>query len=331
MARLNWKKYQDQFDHFSAELLSENSPGECAILQRIHNICKGDPAVDLLILGTEAPLIAFLEFLFARAEGPYSSVFPVYAHLIGLIFNISSSLKALLNLNAADAIGNMILNKRGRLKFAIADQLELSLLLEWWPTFGLTPVKACQVFEAVLQKSGVSHRIRSEEPDLLLRLLEVFPEFQSEFFPPEKTPDDLLISRQNISPLPSQRRYHRLYANLLEQGHDLRQMIKEEENRILPIQMRRNTFLSFLVKQLHNGECQICAITDNLRDSTCKSPITVHHIIPLSEGGADNARNMLVVCLDHHQEIHNGQIQVLLGDQIEVIHSGGKCMIPSNP
>ncbi|HWQ65070.1 MAG TPA: HNH endonuclease [Methanospirillum sp.] len=331
MARLNWKKYQGQFDHFSAELLSEKSPGECAILPRIHNICQDDPAVDLLILGTEAPLIAFLEFLFARAEGPYTCVFPSYAHLIALVFNISSPLKTLLNLNASDAIGNMILNKRGRLKFAIADQLELSLLLEWWPAFGLTPVTARQVFEAVLLKSDISHRIRTEEPDLLLRLLEVFPEYQSEFFPVEKSPNDLLTSRQNFSSLPSQRRYHRLYANLLEQGHDLQQMIKEEEKRILPMQMRRNTFLSFLVKQLHNGECQICALTDGLRDFACKSPITVHHIIPLSEGGLDTARNMLVVCMDHHQSIHAGQIKVLLGDQIEVRHPGGKYLITPNP
>lgn len=331
MARVNWKKYQDQFDHLSVELLSENSPGKDAILARLHNICQDDPAGDLQILGVEAPLIAFLEFLFARAEGPYTSVFPSYAHLITLVFSISSSLRTLLNLNASDAIGNMVLNKRGRLKFAIADQLELSLLLEWWPIFGLVPVSSRQVFEAVLLKSDISHRIRSEEPNLLLRLLEVFPELRSEFFPNGKTHEDLLAGRRESSPLPSQRRYHRLYTNLLDQGYDLKQIIKEEEKRILPIQLRRNTFLSFLVKQLHNGECQICSLSDGFSDSTCKSPITVHHIIPLSKGGLDNARNMLVVCLDHHRSIHGGQIQVIMDDQIVVKQPDGTSLIPPNP
>ena len=282
MPRLNWRKYQDRFEHLSEEILSAQTPFEASLLPKLNEICHDDPAADLLILGAEAPLLAYLEFLFARAEGPYSPLFVSYSRLITLVFRLSFPLRTLLDLNAADAIGNMILNRRGRLKFAIADELELSLLLERWPMFGLMPVMERQVFDAILKKSDISHRISSEDPDLLVRFLEVFPQYQSEFIPAGKTREDLIAARQDRSALPSQRRYHRLYTRLLEQGYDVRHMIRDEEQRILPIHMRRNTFLSFLVKQLHGGECQICALTGQ-SNQTGESPITVHHIIPLSE------------------------------------------------
>nr|WP_319538507.1 HNH endonuclease signature motif containing protein [uncultured Methanospirillum sp.] len=317
MPRLNWRKYQDRFEHLSEEILSEQIPAETSLLPRLIEICHDDSAADLLILGAEAPLLAYLEFLFARAEGPYSPLFVSYSRLITLVFRLSFPLKTLLDLNAADAIGNMILNRRGRLKFVIADDLELSLLLERWPMFGLHPVTERQVFDAILKKSDISHRLSSEDPDLLVRLLEVFPQYQSEFIPAGKTREGLIVARQDQSPLPSQRRYHRLYTRLLEQGYDVRQMIRDEEQRVLPIQMRRNTFLSFLVKQLHGGECQICALTGQSNQAG-KSPITVHHIIPLSEGGSDTGRNMLVVCMSHHKAIHDGRIDICLNDMIEV-------------
>ncbi|PKL58921.1 MAG: hypothetical protein CVV33_10000, partial [Methanomicrobiales archaeon HGW-Methanomicrobiales-4] len=97
--------------------------------------------------------------------------------------------------------------------------------------------------------------------------------------------------------------------------HDLIEMIKDEERRILPIQVKRNMFLGFLVKQLHHEMCQIC----NLPGQTLSDPvITVHHIVPLSEGGVDAAENMLIVCRLHHQAIHVGEIQVRPGTPIEV-------------
>jgi len=317
MPRLNWRKYQKQFKDLSDEILYQQNHSDTSLLPRLQEICHDDPASDLLILGAEAPLLAYLEYLFARAEGPYSPSFISYSRLITQVFRLSLPLRTLLDLNAADAIGNMILNRRGRLKFAVADELELSLLLEQWPIFGLRPVTDRQVFDAILQKSDINHRISSGDPDLLVRLLEVFPQYQSEFIPSGKTREELIAARQDRSPLPSQRRYHRLYTRLLEQGYDIRQMIREEEQRILPIQMRRNTFLSFLVKQLHKGVCQICAVKDQSHHAD-DSPITVHHIIPLSDGGADTARNMLVVCMNHHQAIHDGKIGVCLTEMIEI-------------
>jgi hypothetical protein len=318
MAHLNWRRYQALFDQFTDELLSVNPPSENLILPRLQEICYDDPAVDLMILGVESPLIAFLEYLFSRAEGPYSPRFLLYSSLITMVYRISPPLCCLLNLNAADTIGNMILNKRGRLKFSIADHLELILLLDWWSISGLKQVAEHDILDAILHKVTISHRIASHDPELLIRLVEVFPSYQLNFFPPDITWADLLSSRQITTPLPSHRRYHHLYTRLLDQGKDLQQMIREEERRVLPMQTRRNTFLAFLVRQLHEGQCLLCALIGAPPHQVQDSQITVHHIIPLSEGGTDTARNMLVVCKPHHMAIHGGQIQVSLTDMIEV-------------
>ncbi|MFH0966192.1 MAG: HNH endonuclease [Methanobacteriota archaeon] len=282
---------------------------------KLRKICQNDPAVHLTFLGTESYLVAFLEFLFFRAEGPYSPGFIAYAECIRLVFTSSESLCILLDHNAADAIGNMVLNKRGKLKFAIADHLELMIILDWWVIFGLRPISQRQVFEAIIRKSTISNRIATHDPGLILRLLEVFPVYLSEFCPADLTHEEIAQRQSDVSPLPSQRRYRRLYEEMISDGQDLSMMIKEEEQRILPMEIKRNTLLGFLVKQLHHETCQIC----NLCGHTDKDPImTVHHIIPLSEGGVDVAKNMLVVCRHHHQAIHTGEIQVRLDTLIEI-------------
>jgi len=331
MAHLNWRKYQTLFDQFTDEFLSVRPPSESLILPRLQDICHDDPAADLMILGVESPLIAFLEYLFSRAEGPYSSRFLSYSSLITIVFHISPPLCSLLNLNAADTIGNMILNKRGRLKFSIADHLELTLLLDWWSISGLKPVAEHDILDAILHKATISHRIASHDSELLIRLVEVFPSYQLDFFPPDITRVDLLSSRQNTTPLPSHRRYHHLYTRLLEQGKDLKQMIREEEKRMLPMQTRRNTFLAFLVRQLHEDQCLICTLIGVPTHQVQDLQITVHHIIPLSEGGTDKARNMLVVCKPHHMAIHGGQIQVSMTDMIEVRLQSRVFRIEPNP
>lgn len=327
MVYLNWRRYQDEFDLLVDKLRSDELSEEVSLSFMVQRICKNDPAQDQTILGVESFLLAFLEFLFSRAEGPYSPQFSLYAGVIRTVFSASAPLCILLDLNGADTIGNMILNKRGRLKFAIADNLELMLLLDWWSRFGLQPVTEREAFDAILRKSTISRRIASSDPGLILRLLEVFPSYRSEFCSDILTREDLLASQTVISTLPSHRRYRRLYSLLLDQGSDLQDMIRQEEKRVLPMHVRRNTFLSFLVKQLHKETCQIC---DLCNPSDQDSPITVHHIVPLADGGMDSARNMLVVCRHHHQAIHAGQIQVRMNGMIEIWCESGLHLISPN-
>lgn len=327
MTDLNWRRYQEEFALLADVLVTDEQPSPVDLVSRIRLICQNDPAVDHLILGVDPSLLAFLEYLFFRAEGPYAPCFRTYAKVIIFVCQSSPELCNLLNLNSADAIGNMILNKRGKLKFVIADHLELLMLLDWWPLFGLAPVNQRQVFDAIIQKSSIHRRLSSSDPVLIMRLLEVFPLYQSEFCPDEITLEELLNRRKSVSPLPSHKRYHRLLEELTNQGLDIFAIIRQEEQRILPIQVSRNTFLSYLVKQLHQNTCQIC----NLHGpSLPDSEITVHHIVPLSAGGADSARNMLVVCRIHHRAIHAGEINVSINEIIEISYQGTiYCIVPN--
>jgi len=189
------------------------------------------------------------------------------------------------------------------------------IILDMWVRFGLIPVSQRQVYEAVMKKSTISRRIMARDPGVILRLVEVFPEYRKEFCPDTLTKEDLIRKQADIQPLPSQRRYHHLYDQIIRNRRDIAEVIREEEQRILPIQVKRNTFLGYLVKKAHQETCQIC---DLIHESQTGSIITVHHITPLSEGGKDIARNMLVVCRHHHQAIHAGEIQVRCDNLIEI-------------
>ena len=315
MADLNWRRYHQEFDSLADGIIAGSVSEKPGIREVLRTICQHDPAYNQTRLGAESYLIAFLEFLFFKAEGPYSPDFPRYAEVIRSVFSLSEPLIFLLNHNAADAIGNMVLNKRGKLKFLIADHLELRYILYWWPRFGLIPVSEREVFDAVMRKSTIRQRTETRDPGLLIRLYEVFPDFKSEFCPDDFRLEDVISRLPEISPLPSVRRFNRLYTRLMSQGRNLHDLIREEEQRILPIQVKRNTFLAFLVKKLHNNSCQICPFCD---PAVLDPMITVHHIIPLSDGGKDIAANMLVICNSHHKAIHQGLIEVSINSMIEV-------------
>jgi 5-methylcytosine-specific restriction endonuclease McrA len=324
MAHLNWRRYHRQFNTLAGEISDGKISDPADIGEHLRSVCSTDPAADQVRMGVESYRLAFLEFLFARAEGPYSPGFSSYAEIIRTFMGTSEPLRNLIGHNAADAIGNMILNRRGRLKFLIADHLELLALLEWWPRFGLEPVSERQVLDAILKKSVLRHRLATGDPGLLLRLLEVFPENKAEYCPESVSREDLLHRLSVSVPPPSFRRYHRLYTTSVREGRDLVDMIKQEEKRILPVHIRRNTFLAFLVKKLHQDTCQVCRLCGK---GGSENGITVHHIIPLSEGGADQAWNMLVVCGYHHQAIHEGEIRVCVSDQIHIRCKGGAFVI----
>jgi len=44
-------------------------------------------------------------------------------------------------------------------------------------------------------------------------------------------------------------------------------------------------------------KCAVCG---------AESGLELHHILPLSMGGDNDIGNMMVLCTDHHKEIHNG-------------------------
>ncbi len=315
MAHLNWHRYCLQFHRLAVELISDRYPDPSCLTADLCQICRDDPVCNELRLGVESFRIAFLEYLFAQAEGPFSGKFSEYGRAIRILLGSSEPLRNLISFNAPDAIGNMVLNKRGRLKFLIADHLELMMLLEWWPRVGLEPVSEHDVLDAILKKPYIHHRLASGDPGVLLRLLEVFPDYQDDFWKEQVSREDLAARLETLTPPPSYRRYHRLYTTYLKEGTDIREIINQEENRILPLQQTRNTFLAYLVKKFHNDSCQVCKVCGTGHEDR---DIAVHHIIPLSCGGEDRAWNMLVVCRPHHQAIHDSRVHVSVDDAVHI-------------
>jgi hypothetical protein len=327
MPELNWRRYREPLASLIKDLLINPGISHEDLLSRLRDIFQNDPAYGSEIFGVDSTLLEFVEFLFFKAEGPYTKDFVTYAGIIRSVCQHSLPLCALLNRNSADAIGNMILNQRGNIKFSIADHLELQLLLQWWSQFGLEPVSEREVFDAIMQKSSVVRRIPTRDPALLLRLVEVFPAYQHEYWPIDVSLESLASAAGSSIPLPSHRRYRQVMKDYLAQGLQIRDIIKIEEHRVLPLHVARNNFLAYLVRSLHQETCQICSLGYTPQK---KTRITVHHVKPLGAGGPDTARNMLVVCLEHHALIHSGVITTDLDDLICIRYAGVEHLLSPN-
>ena len=50
--------------------------------------------------------------------------------------------------------------------------------------------------------------------------------------------------------------------------------------------------------------------------------LETHHIVPLSEGGADSVKNAAAVCPNHHREAHYGASAAVIRDFLLEVASG---------
>lgn len=55
-----------------------------------------------------------------------------------------------------------------------------------------------------------------------------------------------------------------------------------------------------------NGRCEFCGI-EGFTTSSGSIYLESHHIIPLSEGGLDNTKNVIALCPNHHRQAHYGE------------------------
>ena len=51
------------------------------------------------------------------------------------------------------------------------------------------------------------------------------------------------------------------------------------------------------------GKCEFCGV-DGFLKYDGKVYLETHHVVPLSEGGPDNVRNVIALCPNHHREAH---------------------------
>jgi hypothetical protein len=294
--RVNWRPHEAELQILSDDLI-EGRVSYDAIKERLASIFG--PAKK--ILGVDARLRAFLEFLFMKSQGPYSPYFMKYSHIILMIIRRSSPLRQNLNEFGAHTIGNMILDGRGHWKFVISDFNELSSILEFWLQCGLHPPTPRSVFDAILDKNEIRFRIERLDGAVLIRLANIFPMFKDEFFPPDV--DFNCLRRKE--PEPFKKYYLDIIQDYYSQGKSIDDIIERENQRSGETLVYRNQFLTFLVKTRHNFRCQICVAGD---PATNPSSIEVHHIIPLADRGKDHSGNMIVTCDYHHKEIHDGKI-----------------------
>lgn len=69
----------------------------------------------------------------------------------------------------------------------------------------------------------------------------------------------------------------------------------------------RDPFLSESLKALYDHRCQVCGMNFKIK---YEEPFSeTHHINPLSSGGLDVSKNIIVICPNHHRIIHKTNAQ----------------------
>jgi len=66
----------------------------------------------------------------------------------------------------------------------------------------------------------------------------------------------------------------------------------------------RNSYVAELAKRLANGKCELCGEEAPFTDSQGNHYLEVHHIIWLSQGGADTISNTVALCPNCHRKMH---------------------------
>lgn len=70
---------------------------------------------------------------------------------------------------------------------------------------------------------------------------------------------------------------------------------------------QRNALITAYVKKRANGICEDCKEPAPFVNKTTNEPfLEIHHIIPLSAGGADNPENTIALCPNCHRKRHYG-------------------------
>jgi hypothetical protein len=69
------------------------------------------------------------------------------------------------------------------------------------------------------------------------------------------------------------------------------------------------------------GRCEYCFVPGFIT-TTGAVFLETHHIVPLSDGGADTVANVAAVCPNHHREAHYGTSAPVIRDFLLVVASG---------
>ncbi|MHA1150730.1 MAG: HNH endonuclease signature motif containing protein [Promethearchaeota archaeon] len=268
-----------------------------------------------LVKNTDTRSIAFLEFCFFMADGPYSRKFKFFILVLRKIFRIDPNLKRLISKTGSRAIANMALGAKGNLVFQISDQYELEIVLWAWKKMGLKIETIRSVYNAIIRKKNVKRGIQEQRLFLLARLRSIFPMYKRSFIKTKTNLNQALYEHYRA-------RFDIIIKSYEKKGYSISEMLQEENKRILPVGVKRNNLLAYLVKKAKDFQCQLCS---HLQFTPTRSyEIQVHHITPLSQGGGDTSHNMIVLCEKHHDEAHQGRLTLFCSDKYIIAKYKGK-------
>ena len=251
-------------------------------------------------LDVDVRIIVLIEFCFFKAGGPYSRRFEYFSEIIFRIIALYPELQKILNGKAVELISKMVLNEKSSLKFKISDNYELRIVLNMWKKMGLKPISIESVFNTVMQKRSVILDLKEKNIYLLALLKKVFPYYEKYYLSKQIDLSKGIHEQEK-------KRFDNLIIEYKNQNLSLNDIIQKENLRDMPTEIKRNNFLSYLLKKKHKFRCQICQLT---KSKSKTHNFESHHIVPLEQGGTDHSSNMIVLCKKHHNEAHSGTLEI---------------------
>lgn len=82
------------------------------------------------------------------------------------------------------------------------------------------------------------------------------------------------------------------------------------------------------VKNNFKLQCAICGWKSQFESDTCGNEI--HHIIPLEENGTNNLENLILLCPNHHREVHISKRIRREVFTVEILKNYRECLLYSN-
>ena len=95
--------------------------------------------------------------------------------------------------------------------------------------------------------------------------------------------------------------------------------VPPDKRRVVVERFERNKRLSEYIKELYGWKCQICGFTIRKKDGGLH--VETHHLKPLSEGGHDSIKNIIIVCPNHHALFEYGDVSIVsvTSEKVEVM------------
>ena len=86
--------------------------------------------------------------------------------------------------------------------------------------------------------------------------------------------------------------------------------MKKRQREGIPPHMRKAIYY------IYNGKCAVCGYRDDgtAADESKQHPTAhgnaIHHVVPVCQGGGTCIDNLILICPNHHRQVHSGKIDV---------------------